>query len=88
MRLLLALTGLLVCGASALCAPSPFPSPPLARVTGADAINLGPAGAMLEADYFNARQPNDEPFNAGRIFPCRIRLHTAAQARRAVQTCE
>jgi len=47
MRLLLALTGLFACGASAWCAPSPLPAPPLAHVSSADAINLGPAGAML-----------------------------------------
>jgi hypothetical protein len=32
-------------------------------------IYLGPAGAMLESDYFNAPRG---PFRDGRIVPCRL----------------
>jgi hypothetical protein len=43
-----------------------YPTSPLAR-NDVD-INIGPAGAMLEREYFQAPQP---PFTAGGL-PCRL----------------
>lgn len=34
-------------------------------------MTTGPAGAMLESDYFRAPQ---RPLTAGRIFPCRLQM--------------
>lgn len=47
------------------------------------AIAVGAAGAMLELDYFQAPQ---EPFAAGRVFPCRLQLHPFEKTRLA-QSC-
>ena len=38
-------------------------------------IDLGPAGAMLESDYFRAPQ---SPFAGGPVIPCRLRRSSTA----------
>ena len=38
-------------------------------------IDLGPAGAMLESDYFRAPQ---SPFASGPVVPCRLRRSSTA----------
>ena len=43
----------------------------------------GPAGAMVESDYFRAPQP---PFAAGRVFPCRLQVRMFEKTRLA-QSC-
>jgi hypothetical protein len=85
MRVLLLLAGLLVFAADAVAMPSPYktgrPSPAIRDNT----IYLGPAGALLEADYFNAPQPRQ---GVGRLFPCRPRLHIVDRRRGIEQSCE
>ena len=48
------------------------------------AINIGAAGATLEANYFRAPQP---PIAAGRIFPCRLQLRVFEKTRLDQQSC-
>ncbi len=60
---------------------APFEPQPAAASLEAAAIYLGPAGAMLERDYFRAPQPL---FAAGRIFPCRLQLFAKT---RLAQSC-
>lgn len=38
-------------------------------------IDLGPAGAMLQSDYFRARR---SPFAGGPVVPCRLRRSSTA----------
>jgi hypothetical protein len=65
--------------------PSPFeakPAPP--AVVDDNALYLGPAGAMLESSYFGVQQPA----GAGRVFPCRVRLHAIDRQLRFAQVCD
>jgi hypothetical protein len=41
---------------------------------------------MLESGYFHA--PRQPAFSPVRLFPCRPRLHTAAQTHRIEQICD
>ena len=84
MRSLLAIFGVLLCAAGAQAAPSPYAAP---KSLAADAaIITEPVGAMLEANYF--RTPPPPVYGPVRLFPCRVRLHTAAQAHKVIQSCE
>ena len=65
---------LVIAGAVTAADAKPAPTAEIARpdfesTPAAWSIYLGPAGAMLESDYFNAPQG---PFRAGRIVPCRL----------------
>ena len=85
MRALLMLGGLIAFAGNALAIPSPYatgrPSPAVTE----SAIYLGPAGALLEADYFHAPQPR---YGARRLFPCRPRLHIFVATHGFEQSCE
>ncbi len=63
--------------------PAPLDPQPVPLTAVDTAVNTGPAGAMLEADYFRAPQP---PFAVGRVFPCRLQLRIFEKTRIA-QTC-
>jgi hypothetical protein len=73
------LAGSIVLTGSALAMPSPYGTGRPAPAINDSAIYLGPAGALLEADYFHAPQPR---YGARRLFPCRPRLHIVAGTRR------
>jgi len=75
---------LIALGAGAAAKPSPYAPPPLRPAHSEDALYLGPAGAMLEADYFRAPPPQ---FGARRVFPCQFHLHVE-RASRLVQSCD
>ena len=47
-------------------------------------INLGPAGAMLESDYFRAPQ---SPFAGGPVVPCQLRRSSIAGEIRLSFSC-
>lgn len=71
---------------SAAAKPSPF------EVKGAlpptvddNVLYLGPVGAVLESDYFGLPQSLT---GAGRIFPCRVKLHVIDRGPRFVQACD
>jgi hypothetical protein len=71
-------------GAGAL--PSPYPAPASVSPSADTAIVLEPVGAILESSYFHA--PRRPAFQPVRLFPCRPRLHTAAQTHRIEQVCD
>ncbi len=78
-----ALLHFLIVGAAADTAPAER-RPTTARIdTGA--IYLGPAGAMIERDYFSVPRPQA---GATRIFPCAFRLRLTHGTTQVVQTCE
>jgi hypothetical protein len=84
MRFLLCFALLLfsIVGAAADTAPAERPA--MSRIdTGA--IYLGPAGAMIERDYFSVPRPQA---GATRIFPCTFRLRITRGTTQVVQTCE
>ena len=86
MRMLLALVVLVASAAGVAASPSPFENKrgqPLLADDGA--LYLGPAGAVLEAGYFNMPQP---PVGTARIFPCRLRLHPIERQARFEQVCD
>jgi hypothetical protein len=85
MRMLLTLAGLIVLSGSASALPSPYAISRPSTAINDSAIYLGPAGALLEADYFHAPQPR---YGAGRLFPCQLRLHTIEYTRRVGQSCD
>jgi hypothetical protein len=66
--------------------PSPYPAPSPSSPAANTAIVLEPVGAMLESSYFHA--PRQPAFRPVRLFPCRPRLHTAAQTHRIEQVCD
>jgi hypothetical protein len=72
-----------------LAAAAATPSPPQ-RETSAPriddgAIYLGPAGVLLESDYFGVLQPRP---GVTRIFPCRFHLRATASRTRLAQSCD
>ena len=85
MRALLIVAGLIVFAGSALARPSPYGAARPAPAINDNVIYLGPAGALLETDYFHAVQPR---YGARRLFPCRPRLHLVARTRGVEQSCE
>lgn len=62
---------------------APTEAPRLTPAPDDSGIFVGPAGAMLEADYFRAPQT---PVAAGRVFPCRLQLQIFEKTRLA-QSC-
>ena len=85
MRGPLAIALLIAICAGAKATPSPLPAPPPPPLAADSATYLGPSGALLEADYFRAPRPR---YGASRIFPCRLRLHTAEDTHQIVQACD
>jgi hypothetical protein len=85
MKVLFALAVLVAFATSAAATPSPFEPRPAAPAIDDSPLYLGPVGAMLESDYFRAPQP---PAGAGRIFPCRLRLHAISREPRFAQVCD
>jgi len=83
MKALFAFAVLLSLGATAQAKPTPVDPPAKALAPDESAISVGAAGAMLESDYFRAPQ---EPFAAGRVFPCRLQLRPFEKTRLA-QSC-
>jgi hypothetical protein len=86
MRALLAVAAWLAWMASAAAVPSPYPARMAPSPAADTAIVLEPVGAMLESGYFHA--PRQPAFSPVRLFPCRPRLHTAAQTHRIEQICD
>lgn len=69
---LLCLSAAAALGAAAAQAkPTPIESMRLTASTEETSMATGPAGAMLESDYFRAPQ---RPLTAGRVFPCRLQI--------------
>jgi len=66
--------------------PSPYPAPMPFAPAADTAIVLEPVGAILESGYFHA--PREPAFRPVQLFPCRARLHTAAQTHRIEQVCD
>ena len=83
MKALFACALLVSLGATAQAKPTPVEPPAKPLAPDELAISVGPAGATIEADYFRAPQ---EPFAAGRVFPCRLQLHPFEKTRLA-QSC-
>lgn len=71
MNPLLAVALLLTLSAAAQAKPAPTEPMRLTHAPEEMAMSVGPAGAMLETDYFRAPQ---RPVTAGRVFPCRLQL--------------
>jgi hypothetical protein len=86
MRALLAVAAWLALMAGAGAVPSPYPARMPSSPAADTAIVLEPVGAMLESDYFHA--PRQPAFSPVRLFPCRPRLHTAAQTHHIEQVCD
>ena len=84
MRSLLTISMLIAFTGGAFATPSPYATPRTPAASDS-AIYLGPAGAMLEADYFHAPQPR---YGARRVFPCQLRLHAVERVHSVVQFCE
>lgn len=84
MKVLLAAAVLAALATNATAKPSLFESKAAVAIADFDALYLGPVGAMLESDYFRVPEP---PAGAGRIFPCRVRLHAIGRTPRFAQTC-
>lgn len=83
MRPMFALILLLAFATGAEAKHSPVPVERLTPSPAELAIFTGPAGAMLESDYFRA--PGARLAGAG-LFPCRLRLDLFSKTRMA-QTC-
>lgn len=83
MRPVLALVLLLALATGAEAKRSPAPVERLTPSPAELAIFIGPAGAMLESDYFRA--PGATLAGRG-LFPCRLRLDLFAKTRLA-DTC-
>lgn len=83
MKAIAAFAVLLTLGAGAMAKPAPVERQRVAISPDDLAIQIEPAGATLEANYFHAPQ---QPFAAGRVFPCRMQLRVFEKMRLA-QTC-
>jgi len=83
MRLLLSFALLTVFPAAAAATPSPMQRE--AQRIDDGAIYLGPAGALLESDYFNVPPPQA---GVTRIFPCRFHLRATVGSARFAQSCD
>lgn len=71
MNPLLVLIALVALVGAALAKPAPIEPLRLTHAPEEMAMSVGPAGAMLESDYFRAPA---QPVTAGRVFPCRLQL--------------
>lgn len=80
--------GAIACASSAANAkPGPtaeITKPGYESTPAAWSIYLGPAGAMLESDYFNAPR---SPFHAGRIVPCRLDRDDRGETLKLAYSC-
>jgi hypothetical protein len=76
--------GLLLLSTVAQAKIAPIEPPRLSPTVGETAMYTGPAGAMLESDYFRAPQT---PTASGSIFPCRMKLQYFEKTQIA-QTCQ
>lgn len=86
MKVVLAPVLLLIFVASAVAKPSPFEVKDVPSLPPDDnVLYLGPAGAMLESDYFGAPQSLT---GANRIFPCRVKLQAAERRTSFAQVCD
>jgi hypothetical protein len=86
MKLVLVSAMLAALATGAAATPSPYDlNPDGPAVADENAFYLGPVGAMLESDYFGLPQPTA---GAGRVFPCRIRLHPIGNQPRFAQVCD
>jgi opacity protein-like surface antigen len=86
MKIMLALAVLAALATSAAAKPSLFePRAAAPAVDDESVLYLGPVGAMLESDYFRVPQP---PAGAGRVFPCRVRLHAIGRKPGFTQACD
>lgn len=83
MKALLAIGVLLALNVAAAAKPAPVTAPRLTPSPEDTAMVLGPAGAMLESDYFRAPQT---PVVSGRVFPCRLQLQVFEKTKLA-QSC-
>lgn len=84
MRLLPGLA-LLACLGAAEAAPSPAQQAAPERHIDNGALYLGPAGALLEHNYFNAPRARS---GITRIFPCRLHLRRTVRRTRIAQSCD
>lgn len=71
MKPLLAFVVLVSLGGGAMAKPAPVEPVRLTHSPNDTGMSVGPAGAMLESDYFSASQ---QPITTGRVFPCRLQL--------------
>jgi hypothetical protein len=79
------IAGLTVFAGDAAAMPSPYRAGRSAPSINDSAIYLGPAGALLEADYFRAAHPR---YGARRLLPCGSRLHLAAPPQDVERSCD
>ena len=85
MRLSLGLALLFAFAAAATAKPAPFDYRPAAPRVDDGAIYLGPAGAMIEGDYFKVARPQA---GATRIFPCAFHLRVTRGRALVAQSCD
>ncbi len=83
MKALSAFALVLALGATAQAKVAPFEGSAIAITFRDSAIAIGPAGALLEAEYFRAPQ---SPIATERIFPCRLQ-HIVFDKARLAQSC-
>lgn len=83
MKAALAFAILLMLEAAAQAAYVPVAPQRLTAPPDESAMLVGPAGAMLESDYFQAPR---SPLTARRVFPCRLQLSVFDKTRLA-QSC-
>lgn len=76
---------LLLAAGTAFAKPSPVQTLAAAPKLDDGAIYLGPAGALLESDYFGVPQPRQ---GLSRVFPCRLHLRVIFSKTRLAQFCE
>jgi hypothetical protein len=83
MKALLTIAMLLALSATAQAKFAPVETPRVTISPEDNGIFVGPAGAMLESDYFRAPQT---PVASGRLFPCRLQLQVFNKTQLA-QSC-
>jgi len=83
MNPLLVFIALLTLSAAVQAKPAPIEPLRLTHAPEEIAMSVGPAGAMLESDYFRAPA---RPVTAGRVFPCRLQLQVFEKTHLA-QSC-
>jgi hypothetical protein len=84
MKALMALALVLALGATAQAKLTPLEPRPVPVSSNDYEMFAGPAGAMLESDYFRAPEPR--PAAAGTLFPCRAQVWLFDKTRVA-QSC-
>jgi hypothetical protein len=86
MKFLIGLAMLVAIETMAVAKPSPFELRASTQNHGdQQLLYLGPAGAMLEADYFGLPRPLA---GSPRVFPCSLRLQPIAQGSRFARVCD